>query len=254
MSEALDLYASRLGIFAADVTWYAEIGSTNDVALVMAERGAADGAVVGADLQTAGRGRQGRAWSSPPGAGLYVSTILRPPGAVAPLLTIAAGVSVVEGIREATGLTMDLKWPNDVYAGGRKVAGILAESGMSAAHLHHVVLGFGINVNQASYPPEVAARATSIERELGRPVDRGLVLASCLSALTIRYRQLHTDPRAVLDAWRSYAASMLNRRVECTVGLRSVAGVAEDIDERGALIVRVGNETVRVISGEVVWS
>jgi BirA family biotin operon repressor/biotin-[acetyl-CoA-carboxylase] ligase len=249
----LDAYAARLGMFAGDVTWYSEIGSTNDVALRLAERGAADGTVVGADRQTAGRGRQGRAWSSPPGAGLYVSAILRPSAAIAPLLTIAAGVSVAEGIREATGLTTDLKWPNDVYAGGRKVAGILAESGMSDARLNHVVLGFGINVNRASYPPEVAARATSIEHELGRPIDRGLVLASCLSALTVRYRQLQMAPHAVLDAWRSYAVSMLNRRVECTVGLRSVAGVAEDIDERGALVVRVGDEIVRVISGEVVW-
>jgi len=240
-------------MFAGDVTWYSEIGSTNDVALRLAERGAADGTVVGADRQTAGRGRQGRAWSSPPGAGLYVSAILRPSAAIAPLLTIAAGVSVAEGIREATGLTTDLKWPNDVYAGGRKVAGILAESGMSDARLNHVVLGFGINVNRANYPPEVAARATSIEHELGRPIDRGLVLASCLSALTVRYRQLQMAPHAVLDAWRSYAVSMLNRRVECTVGLRSVAGVAEDIDERGALVVRVGDEIVRVISGEVVW-
>jgi BirA family biotin operon repressor/biotin-[acetyl-CoA-carboxylase] ligase len=249
----LDAYAARLGMFAGDVTWYSEIGSTNDVALRLAERGAADGTVVGADLQTAGRGRQGRAWSSPPGAGLYVSAILRPSAAIAPLLTIAAGVSVAEGIREATGLTTDLKWPNDVYAGGRKVAGILAESGMSDARLNHVVLGFGINVNRANYPPEVAARATSIEHELGRPIDRGLVLASCLSALTVRYRQLQMAPHAVLDAWRSHAVSMLNRRVECTVGLRSVAGVAEDIDERGALVVRVGDEIVRVISGEVVW-
>jgi len=240
-------------MFAADVSWYSEIGSTNDVALLMAERGAPDGTVVGADLQTAGRGRQGRTWSSPAGSGLYVSMILRPPAVIAPLLTIAAGVSVAEGIREATGLSMDLKWPNDVYAGGRKVAGILAESGLSDARLKHVVLGIGINVNHANYPPEVATRATSIERELGRPVDRGLVLASCLSALTVRYRQLQKAPAAVLDAWRSYAASMLKRRVECTVGLQSVTGVAEDIDERGALVVRVGDEIVRVISGEVVW-
>lgn len=240
-------------MFAADVTWYSEIGSTNDVALLMAEHGAPDGTLVGADLQTAGRGRQGRAWSSPPGSGLYVSMILRPPAAIASLLTIAAGVSVAEGIREATGLSTDLKWPNDVYAAGRKVAGILAESDLSDARLNHVVLGVGINVNHAQYPPEVATRATSIERELGRPVDRGLVLASCLSSLNVRYRQLHKAPSTVLDAWRSYAASMLKRRVECTVGLQSVTGVAEDIDERGALVVRVGDDIVRVISGEVVW-
>lgn len=252
--DGLTRFRHRLGMFGRAVHWYQEIGSTNDAALLLAERGDEEGTLVGADLQTAGRGRQGRIWSSPRGAGLYVSAILRPPKPVVALLTLAAGVSIADGIREASGLTVDLKWPNDAYLGGRKVAGILAEAGTADIGFNHVVLGIGINVSEASYPPEVAARATSLEREVGRPVDRGLVLASCLSALAARYRQLLTDAPGVLATWRSYSAVMLGRRVECTVGLRSVVGVAEDIDDTGALIVRAGDETIRVISGEVIWS
>ena len=253
ITEALARAGSRLGPFGNHLSWHEEVGSTNDLAAAAAEAGASEGLVVVANTQSLGRGRMGRSWSSPPGAGLYVSVVLRPGGSALRLLTIAAGVAIAEGVHAASGLQTCLKWPNDVYLGSRKLAGILAEAGSSAGAVDHVVLGFGINVNRANYPPEVAARATSIEHELGRPIDRGLVLASCLSALTVRYRQLQMAPHAVLDAWRSYAVSMLNRRVECTVGLRSVAGVAEDIDERGALVVRVGDETVHVISGEVVW-
>jgi len=251
--DALGAYAPRLGLFGAGIWWHREIGSTNDAALMMAERGAAEGTVVGADLQTAGRGRQGRVWSSPPGTGLYVSVVLRPAFRAVPLVTIAAGVAIAEGIREASGLTAALKWPNDVYFTGHKVAGILAEAGAGDRGLTHVVLGFGINVSQAAFSPEIAMRATSLERELGRPVDRGLVLACCLAALASRYEQLANDPQSVLQQWRIYAAPMLQRPVTCTVSQRTVDGVAEDIDDQGALLVRTSGETVRVVSGEVIW-
>src|SRR5215510_2662035 len=171
----------RLGIFANRIHWYSDIGSTNDVAGAFAEKGADEGLVVLADRQTAGRGRLGRSWASPSGAGIYVSVVLRPAADAARLLTIAAGVAVTDGIASATGLSTHVKWPNDVHVGGRKLAGILAEGAAG-----HVVLGIGINVQPAAYPPDVASRATSIETELGRPVDRGLVLAECLAALSSR--------------------------------------------------------------------
>ena len=109
--------------------WYTTVPSTNDLAGALAERGAREGCAVIAEAQTAGRGRHGRAWSSPPGAGLYISTILRPPTRALSLLTIAAGVAVADAIQLATGLDAQLKWPNDVYAGDRKLAGVLAEAG-----------------------------------------------------------------------------------------------------------------------------
>ena len=239
----------RLSPLAHRILWYPQVGSTNDVAGALAEQGADEGVVVVADQQTAGRGRLGRTWASPPGAGLYVSVVLRPPSHVAPLLTIAAGVAVADGIASATGLDVQLKWPNDVHVSGRKLAGILAEGAP-----RYVVLGIGINVMPAAYPPDVATRATSIESELGRPIDRGMVLAEVLAALASRYRELSTEGgRGVIDAWRRRAASTLGRRVEWDGGGEARLGLIENIDEDGALIVRSGSELVRIRSGEVRW-
>jgi BirA family transcriptional regulator, biotin operon repressor / biotin---[acetyl-CoA-carboxylase] ligase len=248
-ASALSLTRDRLGIFAHQILWYPEVGSTNDIAGAMADRGAAEGLVVLADRQTAGRGRLGRSWASPSGAGIYVSVVLRPSTTVATLLTIAAGVAIAEGITSSTGLAPHVKWPNDVHVSGRKLAGILAEGAVG-----HVVLGIGINVQSAAYPADVASRATSIEAELSRPVDRGLVLAECLVALASRYRELQDGRgRRVVDAWRSRAASMLGRRVEWdSAGIQQV-GLAENIDDDGALIVKVGAGTQKVRSGEVRW-
>ena len=222
----------------------------------MAERGAAEGRVVVANAQTAGRGRHGRSWASPPCAGLYVSVVLRPTERAVPLLTIAAGVAVAEGIQAATGLATDVKWPNDVYAHGRKVAGILAEasSSHSAAAIQHVVVGAGINVMPAAYPPEIVSRATSLEVELGRAVDRGLLLAEYLCALAGRYQDLQDGrSEAVVRAWRARAASMLGRRVQWDAPGATRDGVALDIDETGALVIRTTAGPMRVTAGEVRW-
>jgi BirA family biotin operon repressor/biotin-[acetyl-CoA-carboxylase] ligase len=169
-------------------------------------------------------------------------------------VTIAAGVAVAEGVQAASGLNPCVKWPNDVYIGSRKLAGILAEGGSSTGGADHVVLGFGINLRPAAFPPDVAARATSIESELGRAVDRGLVLAECLAALANRYRALEAGASEdVISAWRVRAAEHLGKPVEWDAGRGALRGTAHDIDARGALLVRVDDEIVRVISGEVRW-
>ncbi|MGH9348958.1 MAG: biotin--[acetyl-CoA-carboxylase] ligase [Vicinamibacterales bacterium] len=254
LADALAQAADRLGLFGPPVQWYAEVPSTSDLAAACAERGAREGSIVMADAQTAGRGRQRRSWSSPPGAGLYVSVVLRPDPRAVPLLTMAAGVAIADGIGAATGFLTALKWPNDVVVGPRKVAGILAETGASPDGVPHVVLGFGVNVRVAAYPPEVAARATSLERELGRVVDRGVVLAECMAALAARYDDLRRDrSRAIVDAWRAYARPLLSRPVEWDGRDGVHRGVAENVDDSGALIVRTSEGTVRVISGEVRW-
>jgi BirA family biotin operon repressor/biotin-[acetyl-CoA-carboxylase] ligase len=216
-----------------------------------------EGVVVAADAQTAGRGRFGRDWASPHGAGIYASVLFRPHPAALRLVTIAAGVALADGIQAATGMTFHLKWPNDVVTDGsasaRKVAGILAEGGSAPDGSPLVVLGFGINVLNASLPPGVMTRASSLQRELGRPVDRGLVFAECLAALAERYRQLHAgDSARVVADWRVRAASTLGRPVEWNDG-SDRRGVAEDVDEHGSLIIRTGNGTVQIISGELRW-
>lgn len=257
LRDAFERAGDRLGIFGGRILWYPEVGSTNDVALSLAEAGEAEGGVVVADAQTAGRGRRGRVWVSPPGAGIYVSVVLRPPSPVAAVLTLAAGVAVAEGIEAATGLSARVKWPNDVYVesppgvtGTRKLAGILAE----ATSRGTVVVGIGINVQPAAYPPDVASRATSIESELGRAVDRGLVLAECLTALAARYQAVRAGRSdAVVSAWRSRAASTFGRVVAWDAGGTIHQGVAHDVDVDGALLVRTTGGLVRVVSGEVRW-
>ena len=267
-AEPLARAGDRLGVFShQQFLWYVTVPSTNDLAGALAERGAREGCSVIAEAQSAGRGRHGRAWSSPPGAGLYISTILRPPTHALSLLTIAAGVAVAEAVQSATGLDPSLKWPNDVYAGDRKLAGVLAEAGtmddgeddteqgsadLYGPRLKYVVLGIGINVMPAAHPPEVTVRATSIEEELGRGIDRGLLLTECFVSLATRYEELRQGrTEGVLSAWRTRSAATLGRTVEWDAGGRR--GVAEDVDETGALLVRTAEGLEKVISGEIRW-
>lgn len=255
MALALDAAAGRLGIFRDRVLWFAEVSSTNDVALRYAEHGAPEGCTVIAACQTAGRGRLGRTWASPVDAGLYVSIVLRPEPEVVPLLTIAAGVALADGLEASTGLRPVLKWPNDVWLGTRKLGGILTEAGSSGQAIAHVVVGFGVNVSRAAYPPDVASRAISLEEELGRPVDRGAVVAECLAALSMRYGQLRGQRgNEVLDAWRIAARPMLRRVVEWDRNGRRRRGVAVDVDDGGALLVDTADGRERILSGEVRWT
>ena len=239
--------------------------STNDVASRLAASGDCEGAVVLAEAQTAGRGRRGHAWLSPPGSGLYVSVVLTPVRARADgdrattLVTLAAGVALAEAVEAATGLRVDLKWPNDLYVARRKLAGILAEGVGAGAEAHGtrvdaVVLGYGINVGAMAFPPSLADRATSLEIELGRPVDRAHVFAETLAALARRYEDL-LDGRfdAILDAWIARAPAGRGARVAWTTPAGVQTGVTDGIDDRGALLVRVGNRTERIVAGEVSW-
>jgi BirA family biotin operon repressor/biotin-[acetyl-CoA-carboxylase] ligase len=257
VGAAVAAAGARLGAFADRIQWFSEVASTNDIVTTLADAGAAEGAVVAADGQSAGRGRFGRDWASPHGAGIYATVLMRPRPAALRLVTIAAGVALVEGIRAATGLTLHLKWPNDVVTDGsppgRKVAGILAEGGAAPDGRPWVALGFGINVLSASLPRDVGIRAASLEQELGRPADRGLVFVECLAALAERYRQLQEGESAlVLADWRVRAAATLGRPVEWNDGTVR-GGVAEDVDEHGSLIIRTGAGIVRIISGELRW-
>lgn len=268
MSRLVDAVARarlRLGRLATAVEHLASVGSTNDVAMQRsamasaerrpAKRSSIEGLVVVADEQTAGRGRRGHTWFSPPGAGLYVSVVVTPaaaradPSRATMLTTLAAGVAVAEGIERATGLRADVKWPNDVHVSRRKLAGILAEGAGEA-----VVLGYGINLAAAALPPELRDRATSLETELGRPVDRAIVLVETLAALSQRYEDLLAGRfDAVLDAWRARAPAASGARVTWSSGADALSGITAGIDDRGALLVRAGDRIERIVSGEVTW-
>ena len=262
LAAALDERRERLAPLGAPVLYFDTIGSTNDVAAALVASGHHEGAVVVADAQTAGRGRRGRTWFSPPGAGLYVSVVLAPgrarvsPERATALLTLSAGVALSEAVERVTGLAPAIKWPNDLLVDRRKLAGILAEGVASPAFhgLQAVVLGYGINVMPASYPPDLAARVTSLETELGRSVDRAAVCAESLASLAARYHDLLEGRYdAILDAWRARAFGSRGARVEwdTPAGLRT--GITEGIDDMGALLVRGGSGVERIVAGEVRW-
>jgi BirA family biotin operon repressor/biotin-[acetyl-CoA-carboxylase] ligase len=272
LAAALADARPSLGAMAAAVHHYREAGSTNDVAATLATAGAAEGTVVIADAQTAGRGRCGRRWFSPPGAGLYVSVILRPvatpdggAAATARLLTLAAGLAVADGIEAATRLPVQIKWPNDIVIADsvarakgqtrwRKLAGILAEGHTVSGRLEHVILGYGINLQPAAYPPDVSNRATSLEAELGRPVDRAAVFVRTLAALHHEYDGLRGDAAPVLDRWRARSPSSRGWPVTWDLNGERVEGVTDGIDEHGALRIRAGSRVIRAAAGEVTWT
>jgi len=252
--DALARVRHRLGAVASTVHFFPSIGSTNDVALSLP----AEGVVVIADEQTAGRGRRGHTWFSPPGSGLYVSIVLAPararhdPARATQLLTLAVGVALSAGIEAATGLRTDLKWPNDVFVQRRKLAGILAES--TGRPGGPVVVGYGINVGPMAYPPELRDRATSLETELGRSPDRFIVLAETLAAIASRYGDLLNGRfDAILDAWRASAPNASGARVSWTQPSGTRTGVTAGIDASGALLVRVGDTVERIVAGELTW-
>jgi len=243
-----------------EIRWYASLPSTMDVAAALAAEGAGHGLVVAAEEQTAGRGRRGNTWASPPGAGLYFSFIARPqdpgpkpqdprPRTQDHLITLAAGVGVRDGIAAATGLAPDLKWPNDVMVGRRKLAGILAEGHAIGTAGQAVVIGVGVNLQPAAYPPDVAARATSLEGELGRPIDREAVLDAILTGLQARLAALQQAPGDILRAWRAAAPSATGTRVDWDGG----HGVTAGIDDTGALLVKTTGGVARIIAGELHW-
>ena len=260
LAAALRATADRRGTLGSPADFFSETGSTNDVAATLAAHGAPEGAIVIASAQTTGRGRLGRGWVSPPGAGLYVSIVFRDERLL-PLLTIAGGVAVAEGIAAATGLPASLKWPNDVVVESgvtpvrrRKLAGLLAEASTGIDGLQYVVLGCGVNLRPAAYPGDIAETATSVESELGRAPDAGAVLAETLCALARWTGAIAAgDPGALLRRWRELAPSAKGSRVEWDAGAGAVSGTTEGIDETGALLVRAGGRIERVISGEVRW-
>jgi BirA family biotin operon repressor/biotin-[acetyl-CoA-carboxylase] ligase len=249
----------------ARILYYPVATSTNDLAASAAAHGAPDGTLVIAGQQTAGRGRSGHSWFSPPGAGLYVSLVVdaRMPGADAwvPALTLTAGVAAAEALHSASGLPVAIKWPNDLVMapsgavrGARKLAGILAEARGEGAAVSHVIIGIGVNIRAAAWPPEISARATSLEEELGRAVDLGAVLGTITVRLAVWLARLREgDAAAVRARWQRLSVGATATPVEVDTPAGRRRGLTAGLDRDGALLVRHGNEVTRVVAGEVTW-
>ena len=261
IQDAWDRAGTRLGLFAHGLRCFSTVTSTNDLAMRLADIGVDEGTVILADAQTAGRGRRGREWFSPIGSGIYVSVVLRPSGDsaqvshwIASRVTVTAGVALAEGVRASTGLPVELKWPNDLVVGRRKLGGILTEMSTTGAHRLAVVVGFGINVRLTSYPQTLTSVATSLEAELGRPIDRAPVLVESLAALAARYEELRGNRfDAILSAWRALAPSLRGAPIEWESPQGIVRGQAIDLDSDGALLAQTGDVVTRLVAGEVRW-
>jgi BirA family biotin operon repressor/biotin-[acetyl-CoA-carboxylase] ligase len=258
LAAAVSAAAARLGPFGR-IEYFSEVGSTNDVALTRAGAGAPHGSVFLAGAQQAGRGRHGRDWFSPPDAGIYMSTIIRRDawdGALS-LVTLAAGVAVAQGLSIATGLQLELKWPNDVVIGRpwRKIAGILSESASVGARVDAIVVGIGVNVRRTAFPADLADRATAIELESDRPVDVSACVVETLAAFADAVRMLsRKDTAGIAAAWRRYGRAGLGGaavRWNDQQGVRR--GIARDVDDSGALVVDSDGRTERLVAGEVFW-
>jgi len=230
--------------------------STNRVAMDMAENGAPHGTVVVADAQTAGRGRMGRPWVSPAGKNLYVSVLLRPsvPTVDAPGLALVAGVALADAV-ESMGVPASLKWPNDLYCGGRKAAGILAEMASDADGVRHVVIGVGLNVNmaEADFPPDLRGAATSLMIRAGRAFRRVDVLVRLLEAFGTRYTEFIAGGFSTLREGWDRRDFLRGRRVLIRRSGGEGWGTADGLDAAGALrfLPDGGTAVESVHSGEI---
>jgi BirA family biotin operon repressor/biotin-[acetyl-CoA-carboxylase] ligase len=239
------------------VEHHGAIGSTNDRARELAAQGTPEIALVVADEQLTGRGRQGRSWYTPPGTALAFSLLTRPAIAAqqAMRLTMLAGLAAVEGIEYATGLRLDLKWPNDVVfhseSRWRKVGGILTECAFQSDDIAHAVIGIGLNVNvDFSQQLELREIATSLTHLAGREIDRWAVLKAVVAAWIDRYAEL-ADGDRLREAW---AARLINLRRNICVNFNGQIseGYAAGVDADGALLLRTDDGRLqRLLSGDV---
>jgi BirA family biotin operon repressor/biotin-[acetyl-CoA-carboxylase] ligase len=230
-----------------------EVASTNDVARALAEEGAAHGTLVIAERQTQGRGRHGRRWVSAPGENLTFSLVLRPPlsPSRASEITLVAAVALVAELR-AAGFAAAIKWPNDLLVGDFKVGGFLSEMSADEGRLRFLVLGVGLNVNASHFPEELTSRASSLRLVRGEPLPRALLLAAILGSLE-GWLDVHAIEgfAPIRERAREWSAT-LGREVRIEEAGRVVSGLATDIDESGALLIRNSAGAIdRVWAGDV---
>ena len=261
-SDILNEYEIRWGleteVIGKDIRYFDEIDSTNNYAKRIAYDGCKEGTVIVADCQTAGRGRLGRSWLSSAGKGIWMSVILKP--RIAPedvqIITLAASVAVCRAIAAVTGIHAEIKWPNDVQVGGRKLCGILTEMEAEIDRVAFVVVGIGLNVTlrREQMDPAFRETATSLAEEGAVGVRRAALVQAILARFEGAYDHLLGGRFSVVpDQWRALSVSLGQAvRVLGLDGQVTVEGVAEAVDEEGALLVRDGaGEVHRVLSGEV---
>ena len=245
-------------IFGEHLHHYYRAGSTNTLALDAAAAGAPEGSLFFAEQQTAGRGRGRNQWHSPKSKGIYCSVVLRPslPPADVLSLTLATGLAVQAAIQEIDSRVVpDLKWPNDLLIGGKKVCGILTEMSSEATSVRYIVAGIGLNVNHTEFPPDLERIATSLRIVTGREWSRIEICAAMLKSLEREYKKLvsHADSRAdILERFEQGSCSICGREVWIEEHPQ-LTGITEGLDDRGFLRLRTRDGLKTVYSGTVRW-
>lgn len=233
-----------------NIIYHPTLTSTMETARKEARRGTANGTVVIAGEQTAGRGRLKRTWFSP-GGNIALSIILYPDTAGLPFLIMIASLAAASSIEGVTGLKTQIKWPNDILIRGKKVAGILIENEVKGGKASYAVIGIGINIGlHPDNIREISNIATSLEEELGETVSREDVIRSLLTEFELLYLQLpNIEP--IFNAWRDRLVT-LGQKVTATWGEDTIRGIAESVDESGALMIRLADGSLtKVVAGDV---
>ena len=233
---------------------FESLPSTNTELARMACEGAAEGLAILADEQTAGRGRLQRAWSSPKGAGLYFSILLRPqiPVDQWPLITFAAALAVGDALQEAAGVKTDIKWPNDLLSGERKICGILAEAIDTPAG-RAVIVGVGINLTQSAFPAELENVAASVAEATGRQPEREVILTALLQSLS-RWYSVLARPNEIISVWSERSSYAAGKLVLVSNGNEAWHGVTCGLEPDGALRLRTANGELKLVRAGDVYS
>lgn len=234
---------------------FESLPSTNTELARLASEGAEEGLSIVADEQTAGRGRLQRTWSSPKGAGLYFSILLRPtiPQNQWPLITFAAALAAADALHEASDIQADIKWPNDLLSGERKICGVLAETIETPAG-RAVIVGIGINLTQNAFPAELSNVATSVTAATGRPPEREMILAALLRALTRWYSLLHepAGPEKIVAAWTNRSSYASDKLVQVNNGNEVWQGLTSGLEPDGALRLKTPTGEMKLVrAGDV---
>jgi BirA family biotin operon repressor/biotin-[acetyl-CoA-carboxylase] ligase len=233
------------------VIYYPSLTSTMEVAKREAQQGVAEGTIIIADEQTAGKGRMKRLWLSPRGS-IALSVVLYPDVAYLPSLVMLASLAVVHSIEAVTGLKAQVKWPNDVLIHGKKVCGILVESELRRNIVNYAIIGIGVNVNlRLTDFPEILPIATSLSGELGREVSRLELIRRLLVEIESLYLALPVG-ESIYEEWRDRLVT-LGRRVSVEWGTTRYEGIAESVDRDGSLLLRCSDDSLtKIMAGDVI--
>lgn len=250
------LHGLNTKTFGKKLFVFESIDSTNTCAKTLAQAGTEEGTVVISDVQTNGRGRQGRPWISQEGTGVLFSVILRPllPNEKAGFLAFFAAVSVARAVEAATGFDAECKWPNDVLLGGKKCCGLLLENSVQNDRIESSILGIGLNVNQRVFEGDLAGRATSLRIETGKEFDRIRLVRELLLELESAYKRIKEGQFDwVLDQWNS-RCRMFGRPVSLLHANRTISGIAVALSADGGLVLETPRGRTTYYAGDVTMS